>query len=161
MPIKSLIRTIPHYPKQGIMFRDITTLLKDPGHARLAGAGNDIEIPFARARFEIERHHAPANAPIAARQTNQHQPPPDQRNRRDEFGLAGIADGADPALFPRLRVIGDKVSIGRAAHHQTLGNGCTTISGQILVAGWRVDRLPLDIAIRRVHRDGAVERGEI
>ncbi|MFH1044295.1 MAG: adenine phosphoribosyltransferase [Pseudomonadota bacterium] len=30
MPIKSLIRTIPHYPKQGVMFRDITTLLKDP-----------------------------------------------------------------------------------------------------------------------------------
>lgn len=30
MRIKSLIRTIPHYPKEGIMFRDITTLLKDP-----------------------------------------------------------------------------------------------------------------------------------
>ncbi|WP_036300806.1 adenine phosphoribosyltransferase [Methylotenera sp. L2L1] len=30
MPLKSLIRTIPHYPKQGIQFRDITTLLKDP-----------------------------------------------------------------------------------------------------------------------------------
>ncbi|PTN11753.1 adenine phosphoribosyltransferase [Nitrosomonas aestuarii] len=30
MPIKSLIRTIPHYPHKGIMFRDITTLLKDP-----------------------------------------------------------------------------------------------------------------------------------
>lgn len=30
MPIKSRIRTIPHYPKQGVMFRDITTLLKDP-----------------------------------------------------------------------------------------------------------------------------------
>ncbi|MDP3609818.1 MAG: adenine phosphoribosyltransferase [Methylophilus sp.] len=30
MTLKSLIRTIPHYPKQGIMFRDITTLLKDP-----------------------------------------------------------------------------------------------------------------------------------
>jgi adenine phosphoribosyltransferase len=28
--VKTLIRTIPHYPKQGIMFRDITTLLKDP-----------------------------------------------------------------------------------------------------------------------------------
>jgi adenine phosphoribosyltransferase len=28
--IKSLIRTVPHYPHQGIMFRDITTLLKDP-----------------------------------------------------------------------------------------------------------------------------------
>ncbi|PIP96533.1 MAG: adenine phosphoribosyltransferase [Bdellovibrio sp. CG12_big_fil_rev_8_21_14_0_65_39_13] len=30
MPIKSKIRTIPHFPKEGIMFRDITTLLKDP-----------------------------------------------------------------------------------------------------------------------------------
>ena len=30
MSIKSLIRTVPHYPKEGIMFRDITTLLKDP-----------------------------------------------------------------------------------------------------------------------------------
>jgi adenine phosphoribosyltransferase len=30
MPIKSLIRTIPHYPKPDIQFRDITTLLKDP-----------------------------------------------------------------------------------------------------------------------------------
>jgi len=28
--IKSKIRTIPHWPKEGIMFRDITTLLKDP-----------------------------------------------------------------------------------------------------------------------------------
>jgi adenine phosphoribosyltransferase len=30
MTIKSLIRTVPHYPKQGVQFRDITTLLKDP-----------------------------------------------------------------------------------------------------------------------------------
>lgn len=30
MPIKSLIRTIPHYPKPNIMFRDITSLLNDP-----------------------------------------------------------------------------------------------------------------------------------
>ena len=30
MTIKSKIRTVPHYPKQGIMFRDITTLLNDP-----------------------------------------------------------------------------------------------------------------------------------
>jgi adenine phosphoribosyltransferase len=29
MAIKSLIRTVPHYPRQGVMFRDITTLLKD------------------------------------------------------------------------------------------------------------------------------------
>ena len=30
MPIKSRIRTIPNFPKEGIMFRDVTTLLKDP-----------------------------------------------------------------------------------------------------------------------------------
>ncbi len=36
MPIQSLIRTIPHYPREGIQFRDITTLLKDPVGFRLA-----------------------------------------------------------------------------------------------------------------------------
>ena len=36
MPIKSLIRTIPDYPKKGIMFRDITTLLADPQGFRLS-----------------------------------------------------------------------------------------------------------------------------
>jgi adenine phosphoribosyltransferase len=30
MDIKSTIRTIPDFPKKGIMFRDITTLIKDP-----------------------------------------------------------------------------------------------------------------------------------
>ena len=35
MTIKSKIRTIPDYPKKGIMFRDITTLLKDPVGFRL------------------------------------------------------------------------------------------------------------------------------
>src|SRR3989338_2495421 len=36
MPIKSLIRTIPNWPKKGVMFRDITTLLKDPVGLRLS-----------------------------------------------------------------------------------------------------------------------------
>ncbi|MCK5323314.1 MAG: adenine phosphoribosyltransferase [Desulfobulbaceae bacterium] len=36
MPIKSKIRSIPDYPKKGIMFRDITTLIKDPVGFRLA-----------------------------------------------------------------------------------------------------------------------------
>jgi adenine phosphoribosyltransferase len=35
MPIKSKIRTIPNWPKEGIMFRDITTLLKDPEGLKL------------------------------------------------------------------------------------------------------------------------------
>ena len=33
-PIKSRIRTVPHYPQKGVMFRDITTLLKDAGGFR-------------------------------------------------------------------------------------------------------------------------------
>lgn len=35
MTIKARIRTIPDYPKKGIMFRDITTLIKDPVGFRL------------------------------------------------------------------------------------------------------------------------------
>ncbi len=35
MSIRSRIRTIPDYPKKGILFRDITTLLKDPLGFRL------------------------------------------------------------------------------------------------------------------------------
>lgn len=35
MSIKDLIRTIPDYPKKGIMFRDITTLIQDPLGLRL------------------------------------------------------------------------------------------------------------------------------
>jgi adenine phosphoribosyltransferase len=35
MQIKSKIRTIPDHPKKGIMFRDITTLIKDPVGFRL------------------------------------------------------------------------------------------------------------------------------
>ena len=35
MTIKSKIRTVPDYPKKGIMFRDITTLVKDPVGFRL------------------------------------------------------------------------------------------------------------------------------
>ena len=39
MTIKSRVRTIPDYPKPGIMFRDITTLLQDPVGFRLTIEG--------------------------------------------------------------------------------------------------------------------------
>ncbi|ADL54659.1 adenine phosphoribosyltransferase [Gallionella capsiferriformans ES-2] len=47
--LKSLIRTVPHYPHQGIMFRDITTLLKDPAGlrdmvARIVARYQDMQI---------------------------------------------------------------------------------------------------------------------
>ena len=41
--IKSKIRAIPHWPKQGIIFRDITTLLKDP-----AGFKETIDLLYKR-----------------------------------------------------------------------------------------------------------------
>lgn len=49
MTIKSKIRTVPHYPHQGIMFRDITTLLKDPVGLRatireIVARYNDMKI---------------------------------------------------------------------------------------------------------------------
>lgn len=43
--IKEKIRTIPHFPKQGVMFRDITTLLKDP-----EGFNKAIDILYERYR---------------------------------------------------------------------------------------------------------------
>jgi adenine phosphoribosyltransferase len=50
-PLKALIRTVPDFPKPGILFYDITTLLKDPkGFAALIDAlaqyyiGKDIDL---------------------------------------------------------------------------------------------------------------------
>ena len=36
MDLKAQIRNVPDFPKKGIVFRDITTLLKDPGGLRQA-----------------------------------------------------------------------------------------------------------------------------
>ncbi len=50
-PLKALVRTVPDFPKPGILFYDITTLLKDqPGFATLIDAlaahyiGKDIDL---------------------------------------------------------------------------------------------------------------------
>ena len=50
MPIKSRIRTVPHYPKQGVMFRDITTLLKDPVGFRITI--NELANRYAGAKID-------------------------------------------------------------------------------------------------------------
>ncbi len=51
MPIKSRIRTIPHYPKDGIMFRDITTLLQDPfGFRKVV---DELVQPYAGVRIDV------------------------------------------------------------------------------------------------------------
>src|SRR3954471_12808179 len=50
MDFKSVIRTIPDYPKKGIMFRDITTLL---GHPRAFRAAVDALVqPFAGMKID-------------------------------------------------------------------------------------------------------------
>ena len=50
MDIKSAIRTIPNYPKPGIMFRDVTTLM---GNARAFRTAIDLMVqPFAGVRID-------------------------------------------------------------------------------------------------------------
>ena len=48
--LKSLIRTIPDYPKKGIMFRDVTTLLGNA--AGFKAAIEQMAAPYAGARVE-------------------------------------------------------------------------------------------------------------
>jgi len=50
MTIKSRIRTVPHYPKQGVMYRDITTLLKDPVGFRVTI--NEFVNRYTRAKID-------------------------------------------------------------------------------------------------------------
>ena len=46
MDLAAVIRTIPDYPKPGILFRDITTLLADPGALRQTV--DELSRPFAK-----------------------------------------------------------------------------------------------------------------
>ena len=50
MSLADRIRTIPDYPKKGIMFRDITTLLNDPAGFRRAV--DELVQPFAGQRID-------------------------------------------------------------------------------------------------------------
>src|SRR3974390_3691020 len=50
MDFTSIIRTIPDYPKKGIMFRDITTLLGHPRAFRRAVA--ELGQPYAGVRID-------------------------------------------------------------------------------------------------------------
>ena len=50
MNFKSLIRTIPDYPKPGILFRDITTLIANPVGLRAAVDG--LVLPFLTAGIQ-------------------------------------------------------------------------------------------------------------
>ena len=50
MDLKTAIRTIPDYPKPGIMFRDITTLLGDPRAFRQAV--DELVQPFAGQKID-------------------------------------------------------------------------------------------------------------
>ncbi|MEQ8267291.1 MAG: adenine phosphoribosyltransferase [Parvibaculum sp.] len=51
MDVKQFIRTIPDYPKPGILFRDITTLLSDPEGFR--GAVDALVALHAGAKFDV------------------------------------------------------------------------------------------------------------
>jgi len=50
--LKSLIRTIPDYPKPGVMFRDITTMIADP--VGLRAAVDELIWPFLKRRAHVD-----------------------------------------------------------------------------------------------------------
>ncbi len=50
LDIKSIIRTIPNYPKDGVMFRDITTLWQDAGGFR--HVVDQLVWPYAGVRID-------------------------------------------------------------------------------------------------------------
>src|ERR1700751_2181001 len=50
MDFKSVIRTIPDYPKKGIMFRDVTTLFGNPRAFRRAV--DELVQPYAGVRID-------------------------------------------------------------------------------------------------------------
>lgn len=53
MDYKDKIRTVPHFPKQGIMFKDITTLLKD-AHA-LRHVADEMVDYYIKKDFRIDK----------------------------------------------------------------------------------------------------------
>jgi adenine phosphoribosyltransferase len=67
--LKSLIRNVPDFPKPGILFYDITTLLRDP--AGFAGAIEQLAAPFEGAGIDlvvgIESRGFILGAPVATR----------------------------------------------------------------------------------------------
>ena len=59
LDLKSLVRTIPDYPKPGIMFRDVTTLLKDAAGFKPASNGwSSLIAPLASKRSSPSRRAA-------------------------------------------------------------------------------------------------------
>ena len=48
--LKNIVRDIPDFPKEGILFKDITPLLANPETRRLLSAGFAYEIPLGSTR---------------------------------------------------------------------------------------------------------------
>ena len=51
MDLKSMIRNIPDYPKPGIMFRDVTTLMADPKGLR--ATIDELIWPFLKTNIDF------------------------------------------------------------------------------------------------------------
>ena len=102
MPIKSRIRTVPHYPKQGVMFRDITTLLKDPVGFRVTI--NELANRYAGEKIDfdlsvgIDKTHAAALRTVGAALVEIH-------GQHDDRALTEgfLATGATAVAYETLR----------------------------------------------------------
>ena len=147
MTIKTLIRTIPHYPHQGIMFRDITTLLKDPVGLRLTV--DDIAKRYTDQRIAkvvgIESRGFIIGAPVAYRLGAGFVPIrkkgklPSETIGHDyqlEYGADRVEIHTDAiAKGERVLLVDDLIATGHTVH------ACVDLDG-------RVQRLPRELLDR-------------
>ena len=105
MPIKSRIRTIPHYPKKGIMFRDITTLLGDARAFRRAV--DEILTPFAGAKVDTG-----SEAEAFSRYIGLHLSEVNEGATYSETSGAAREEGLDPTVAADLQVKADTLFKG-------------------------------------------------
>jgi adenine/guanine phosphoribosyltransferase-like PRPP-binding protein len=92
-----LIRSIPDYPRAGIMFRDITTLLRHPEGLRAAVGG--LVRPFLGAQIDLVATGGTAEAAIALI----------RRSGGACIGAAFVIDLPDLGGSCRLREVGVEV----------------------------------------------------
>ena len=64
MDLKKYIRSIQDYPKKGILFRDITTLIKDKDAFKIMGLELNADWPIIQKKFKtlVKKFHPDKNS---------------------------------------------------------------------------------------------------
>src|SRR4029453_14812913 len=84
--------------------------------ARLAGIGDEIELPYRLTRFELERADRILGAEIGARRTCDDEIAVNQRRHRKILAPGRASDGLAPLKRPVSHIERDEIAVGGAAH---------------------------------------------